>query len=95
MAGGDAHATKGIAGDRTVIAYLQNPDSRSLDPANVAEIETVCRLHLRPGDWSTRWVDSRTGQWQTNAGAQVIAGGCTRDFKAPFPGVAVLLLTLQ
>ncbi len=95
MAGSDAHSGKVIAGDRTIIAYLQNPDSSTPEAANVAETPAVCRLHLPAGDWRIRWFDPRTGKWHANHARQEISGGITRNFQSPFPGDAVLLLMLQ
>ena len=94
MGGNDGHAVKVIAGEKTIIAYLQNPDSRIPETANVSETPATCRLHLPPGEWRIRWYDPRTGQWHTNPSGSQISGGFTRDFKAPFPGDAVLLLRL-
>jgi hypothetical protein len=94
MAGNDGHSVKVIAGDKTIIAYLQNPDSRVPESANVAESSAACRLHLPPGGWRIRWSDPRSGQWHANPERQEISGGYTRDFKSPFPGDAVLLLTM-
>jgi hypothetical protein len=94
MAGNDGHSVKVIAGDKTIIAYLQNPDSRAPETANFAETPASCRLHLPVGGWRIRWFDPRTGQWHANPERQEISGGYTRDFKSPFPGDAVLLLTL-
>jgi hypothetical protein len=93
MAGNDGHAVKVIAGEKIVIAYLQNPDSRVPETANVAESQAVCRLHLPPGAWRIRWFDPRTGQWHDVARHKEISGGYTRDFESPFAGDAVLLLT--
>jgi hypothetical protein len=93
LGGNDGHSVKVIAGDRTIIAYLQNPDSRAPETANVADTHAVCRLHLPSGDWRIRWFDPRTGQWHANPERQEISGGDTRDLKSPFPGDAILLLT--
>ena len=89
IAGNDGHTVKVIAGRKTVI----NPDSRVPDIAT--GIPTACRLHLPTGDWQTRLFDPRTGQWPTNSERQEISGGNTREFKSPFSGDAVLLLTLR
>jgi hypothetical protein len=46
--------------------------------------------------WRIRWFDPRAGQWHANPERQEISGGYTRDtrdFKSPFPGDAVVLLT--
>lgn len=94
MAGNDGHAVKVIAGEKTVIGYLQNPDSRTPETANVAETLATCRLHLPPGGWRIRWYDPRTGQWHVNPERPEISGGYTRDFKSPFAGDTVLLLQL-
>lgn len=94
MAGNDGHSVKVIAGDKVIIAYLQNADSPTPEGANVAETSAACRLHLPVGAWSIRWFDPRTGQWHTNPERNQIGGGGTRDFKAPFAGDAVLLLKL-
>jgi hypothetical protein len=94
MAGNDGHAVKVIAGEKIVIAYLQNHDSRVPETANVAESQAVCRLHLPPGGWRIRWYDPRTGQWHADARHKEISGGYTCEFKSPFAGDAVLLLTL-
>lgn len=94
MAGNDGHSVKVIAGDKTIIAYLQNPDSRAPETANVSETPANCRLHLPPGGWRVRWFDPRSGQWHANQGREAIGGGATQNFKATFPGDAVLLLTL-
>ncbi len=94
MAGSDGHSVKVIAGPRTIIAYLQNPDSRAPESANVAEATAACRLHLPSGAWRIRWFDPRTGQWGPNPEPIEVSGGYTRDFRSPFPGDAVLLLSL-
>ncbi len=94
MAGNDGHSVKVIAGEKVIIAYLQNPDSRAPETANVAETAATCRLHLPPGGWRLRWFDPRTGRWHPNPQRDEMSGGDTRDFKSPFPGDAVLLLTL-
>lgn len=94
MAGNDGHSVKVIAGDKAIIAYLQNPDSRTAESANVSETPANCRLHLPPGGWRVRWFDPRSGKWHTNPGREAISGGSTQNFKSPFPGDAVLLLTL-
>ncbi len=94
MAGSDGISVKVIAGDKAIIAYLQNPAVRAPEDANVAETPAVCRLHLPLGGWRIRWFDPRTGQWHANPERQEINGGLTRDFKSPFQGDAVLLLTL-
>jgi hypothetical protein len=94
MAGNDGHGVKVIAGDKTIIAYLHNADSRLPDAANVLETPAACRLHLPPGQWRIRWFDPRTAKWHASAAPGEIAGGYTRDCKSPFPGDAVLLLTL-
>jgi hypothetical protein len=52
------------------------------------------RLHLPLGGWRIRWYDPRAGQWHASPERQEISGGYTRDFKSPFPGDAVLLLTM-
>jgi hypothetical protein len=90
MAGGDASSVKVIAGPRTAIAYLQNADGPKPETANVRETPAACRLDLPPDAWRARWYDPRTGRWIDGA---VVEGGASRDFKAPFPGDAVLLLT--
>jgi hypothetical protein len=95
MAGNDGHSAKVIAGDKIIIAYLHNPDSRAPENAGVAEAPAACRLHLPPNGWRIRWFDPRAGQWHENPERQEISGGYTRDFKSPFPGDAVLLLTLR
>jgi hypothetical protein len=84
LAGNDGHAVKVIAGEKIVIAYLQNPDSRVPETANVAKSQALCRLHLPPGGWRIRWFDPRTGQWHADARHKEISGGDTRDFKSPF-----------
>lgn len=94
MAGNDGHTVKVIAGGKIIIAYLQNPDSLAPETANVANTLAACRLHLPPGGWRMRWFDPRSGQWHANPERQEISGGYTRDFKSPFPGDAVLLLTM-
>lgn len=94
MAGNDGHSVKVIAGDKAIIAYLQNPDSRDPESANVSETPATCRLHLPAGSWRIRWFDPRSGQWHANQGREAIGGGSTQNFKATFPGDAVLLLTL-
>lgn len=93
LGGNDGHAVKVIAGEKVIIAYLPNPDSRQPDLANVAETAAACRLHLPRGAWRIRWYDPRTGQWHVNPERQEISGGYTRDFQSPFPADAVLLLT--
>ena len=94
MAGNDGYAVKVTAGPSTIIAYLQNPDSRESEAANVAETPAQCRLHLPHGAWRVRWFDPRSGRWHSNPERTELSGGGTRAFKAPFPGDAVLLLTL-
>jgi hypothetical protein len=94
LAGSDGHSVKVIAGYKTIIAYLQNRDSRAPETANVAETLTACHLHLPAGGWRIRWFDPRTGEWHANPELQEINGGYTRDFEAPVPGDAVLLLRL-
>lgn len=93
MAGGDAHSVKVIAGDKVIIAYLQNADSRVPESANVSETPANCRLHLPAGGWRVRWFDPRSGQWHANPGPETVSGGATPNFKSPFPGDAVMLLT--
>jgi len=92
MAGNDGQNVKVIAGQKVIIAYLQNPDSPTPETANVAETAAACRLHLPLGNWRIRWFDPRTGQWHADTRHKEISGGDTRDFKSPFPGDAVLLL---
>ncbi len=92
MAGNDGHCTKVTGGDSIVLAYLQNPDSKVPETANVSEYSASCRLHLPAGVWRIRWFDPRTGSWEKNPVGQKVSGGYTRDFRAPFPGDAVLLL---
>ncbi|MDO8539401.1 MAG: DUF4038 domain-containing protein [Opitutaceae bacterium] len=94
MGGSDAHSVKVIAGPQTIIAYLQNPDARVPATANVADTPATGRLHLPAGTWRIRWFNPRTGQWHANAERPAIDGGYTREFKSPFAGDAVLLLTL-
>ena len=94
MAGSDGHSVKVIVGDKAIIAYLQNPDSRVTESANVSETPATCRLHLPAGGWRVRWFDPRSGQWHANQGREAISGESTHDFKSNFPGDAVLLLTL-
>jgi hypothetical protein len=93
MGGNDGHSVKVITGERTIIVYLQNADSRVPEAANVAETPAACRLHLPAGGWRMRWFDPRTGQWHTNPEHAEVSGGSTRELKSPFPGDAVLLLT--
>jgi hypothetical protein len=93
MAGNNGHAVKVIASLKTAIAYLQNADGDKPEEANVRETPAACRLHLPPGAWRIRWFDPRRGAWHANPERREIAGGFTRDFQAPFPGDAVLLLT--
>lgn len=93
MAGNNGHAVKVIAGPRTLIAYLHNADGDIPEAANVREAPATCRLHLPPGAWRIRWFDPRNGAWHENPERREISGGHTRDFKAPFPGDAILLLT--
>ncbi len=94
MAGNDGFSVKVITGEKIIIAYLQNPDSRAPESANVAESSAACRLHLPAGGWRIRWFDPRSGQWHdAQPERQIIGGGYTRDFKSPFQGDAVLLLT--
>ena len=92
MAGNDGHCTKVTGGDSIVLAYLQNPDSKVPETANVSEYSASCRLHLPAGVWRIRRFDPRTGSWEKNPVGQKVSGGYTRDFRAPFPGDAVLLL---
>lgn len=94
MAGNDGHAVKVIAGEKAIIAYLQNPDARTPETANVAETPATCRLHLPTGGWRIRWYDPRTGRWHAAPDRQEISGGYTRDFRSRFLGDAVLLLSL-
>jgi hypothetical protein len=94
MGGNDGYGVKVIAGPKTIIAYLQNPDARTAETANVSETAAACRLHLPPGDWRIRWYDPRTGRWHAAPDRQHISGGDTRDFKSPFVGDALLLLQL-
>ncbi len=94
MGGSDGHAVKVIAGEKAIIAYLQNADSRTPETADVAETQATCRLSLPPGDWRIRWYDPRTGRWHESPGTGQIGGGDARDFKSPFVGDAVLLLQL-
>ncbi len=94
MAGNNGHMVKVMEGKKTIIAYLQNPDSPTPETANVAEIPATCRMHLPPGQWRIRWYDPRSGQWHADPDRKEITGGYTRDFKSPFPGDAVLLLQL-
>jgi hypothetical protein len=94
MGSNDGHSVKVIAGDQKIIAYLQNPDARNPETANVAETPAACRLHLPRGGWRIRWFDPRNGQWHANPDRNEISGGYTRDFKSPFLGDAILLLTL-
>lgn len=93
VAGNNGHAAKVIAGPRTLIAYLHNADGDVPEAANVRETPATCRLHLPPGTWRIRWFDPRNGAWHENPERREISGGHTRDFKAPFPGDAILLLT--
>lgn len=93
MAGNNGCQTKVIAGDKIIIAYLQNPDDVVAQNANVAESAAVGRLHLPSGNWRIRWFDPRTGQWHGNSDPGEISGGITHNFNSPFPGDAVLLLT--
>lgn len=93
MAGNDGHSVKVLAGDKTIIAYLQNPDSPAPEAANVAETSASCRLHLPAGGWRVRWFDPRSAQWHANEGREAISSG-SHNFKSTFPGDAVLLLTL-
>lgn len=95
MAGNDGHSVKVIAGKESLIAYLQNPNSRAPEIADVAEVPAGCRLHLPPNAWRIRWFDPRTGQWHTSSDRREVPGGATREFKSPFLGDAVLLLTCQ
>ncbi len=92
MGGNDGHAVKVIAGEKAIIAYLQNADSRTPETADVAETQATCRLSLPPGSWRIRWYDPRTGRWHEDPGAEQI-GGDARSFQSPFPGDAVLLLS--
>jgi hypothetical protein len=92
MSGNDGHAVKVIAGEKAIIAYLPNADSRTPETANVAETPAMCRLRLPPGGWRIRWYDPRTGRWHENPGAGQIGGGDARSFQSPFSGDAVLLL---
>ena len=94
MAGNDGANAKVIAGARTVIAYLQNPDSPTPESANVAETPAGVRLQLPPGGWRLRWFDPRSGEWHSNPNHPAIDGSLPRDFKSSFPGDAVLILTL-
>ena len=64
------------------------------ESASVAESSATCRLHLPVGGWRIRWFDPRNGQWHADSERKEISGGYTRDFESPFPGDAVLLLTL-
>ncbi len=93
MAGNDGHAVKVIAGERTIIAYLANPDSRQPETANAAERPANCRLHLPRGDWKIRWFDPRSGKWIEPTDRKQISGGYTRDLASPVPGDSVLLLS--
>jgi hypothetical protein len=93
MGGNDGHAVKVIAGEKAIIVYLQNADSRTPETANAAEAQATCRLNVPPGDWQIRWYDPRTGGWHENPGAGHISGGDARSFQSPFPGDAVLLLS--
>jgi hypothetical protein len=93
MGGNDGLAVKVIAGEKAIIAYLQNADSRTPETANVAETQATCRLSLPPDGWRIRWYDPRTGRWHENPGEGQIGGGGARSFQSPFPGDAVLLLS--
>lgn len=93
MAGGDGRAVKVIAGDKTVIAYLQNADGDTPQTADVRESPAACRLRLPAGAWRVRWFDPRTGRWHDPAASARADGDRTCDFTSPFPGDAVLLLT--
>lgn len=93
--GNDSHAVKVISGEKAIIVYLPNADSRTPETANVAQTQAACRLSLPPGDWQIRWFDPRTGRWHQHPGTEQIGGGDTRELKSPFVGDAVLLLQLD
>lgn len=94
MAGNNGHLVKVMEGKKTIIAYLQNPDSPTPETANVSETPATCRMHLPPGQWRIRWYDPRSGKWHPDPERAEITGGYTRDFTSPFSGDAVLLLQL-
>ncbi len=90
MAGGDPAATKVAAGPHTVIVYVANADGPKPDAANVREAPAACRLDLQSGVWRARWFDPRTGHWHNGP---AVDGGPACEFKAPFNGDGILLLT--
>lgn len=92
MGGNDGHTVKVLAGAKTIIVYLANPDSRIPEEADVRESKAGCRLHLPVGRWAIRWFHPRTGEWYADPDRKEISGGYTREFRSPFPGDAVLLL---
>lgn len=89
LAGQDGHTAKAATNGRAILVYLQNPDGRVPETANVAETPAKVRLILPPGAWRCRWYDPRRGVWQDAPG---VRGVGTADLAAPFPGDAVLLL---
>ncbi len=75
-----------------LIVYLQNPDSDEPQKAQARSKPAIVKIHLPPSVYRARWFEPTTGRWVEEGDSKDITGGIQRQFKAPFPGDAVLHL---
>jgi hypothetical protein len=81
MAGGNPRKWKCIRDERTIIAYLANPDGDRPGQDNPAVETASVELRLPEGSYSVRWFDPRTGNWVDGPDIQ----GGVRKLEAPMP----------
>lgn len=92
MVGYDPLLYKCIEDEEHLIIYLQNPDSRNIEKANVSEETATLTIHLRRGSYKGRWFDPRTGEWHEEEKTMEVVGGYERELTAPIPGDVILYL---
>ncbi len=80
-AGDNPRRWKCIRDDRTLIAYLANPDGDRPGQDNPAVENAWVQLNLPQGRHTVRWFDPKTGEWFD---APDVEGG-SRKFEAPSP----------
>ncbi len=94
MAGCDPQQYKCIHDQEKTIVYLQNPDSRNPQKANVANTKPSVSVHLPRGTYTVQWYEPTTGQWLKDEKNSRITGEGEQKFSSPFSGDAILYLKI-
>ncbi len=92
MTGYNPQSFKCIADQNHILVYLQNPDSRNIEKADVDDDKPVVTIQLPRGHYQIQWYQPTTGKWFEDEKLKEISGGYHRTFNCPFTGDAILYL---